>query len=71
LSGTAGVLRWIAAGLSPRVHISLMDQYFPAHRALGDPLLNRKITSEEYEAALEAFDAAGLERGWYQTTHDQ
>ncbi len=71
LSGTAEVLRWIAAGLSPRVHISLMDQYFPAHRALGDPLLNRKITSEEYEAALEAFDAAGLERGWYQTTHDQ
>jgi uncharacterized Fe-S radical SAM superfamily protein PflX len=45
-----------------------MDQYFPAHRAFGDPLLGRKLTSEEYEAALEAFDAAGLEQGWRQET---
>ncbi len=68
LAGTAEVLRWIATELSPRVHVSLMDQYFPAYQAIGDPLLGRKITWEEYEAALAAFDAAGLERGWYQTT---
>ena len=68
LSGTPGVLRWIAANLSPQVHVSLMDQYFPAHRALDDPLLGRHLTAEEYEAALEAFDAAGLTRGWRQET---
>jgi putative pyruvate formate lyase activating enzyme len=67
LAGSADVLRWIAEQLSPRVHVSLMDQYFPAHRALGSPLLGRKITWEEYEAALDALEAAGLERGWYQT----
>jgi putative pyruvate formate lyase activating enzyme len=67
LSGTAEVLRWIAKHLSPRVHVSLMDQYFPAHLALGDEVLGRKITAVEYEAALEAFDAAGLSRGWCQS----
>jgi len=66
LAGTAGVLRWIATELSPRVHISLMDQYFPAYQAVNDPALGRKITPEEYDAALEAFEAAGLERGWLQ-----
>lgn len=67
-SGTAQVLAWLARSLSPRVHVSLMDQYFPAYRAIGDPVLGRKIHTEEYEAALEAFDAAGLQRGWRQGT---
>jgi putative pyruvate formate lyase activating enzyme len=65
------VLRWIADELSPRVHVSLMDQYFPAHRTVGDPVLGRKVTAEEYGAALDALDAAGLENGWYQTTIDE
>ncbi len=71
LAGTAEVLRWIADQLSPRVHVSLMDQYFPAHRAIGDPRLDRKITANEYLAALQAFDAAGLERGWHQFATEQ
>jgi len=70
LAGTAEVLRWIAGELSPRVPVSLMAQYFPAYRALDDqpedPALGRPITPDEYQAALEAFDAAGLERGWRQ-----
>jgi putative pyruvate formate lyase activating enzyme len=70
LAGTAEVLQWIANQLSPRVHVSLMDQYFPAHRAVGDPILGRKITCEEYEAALDALNAAGLEQGWCQSTAD-
>jgi uncharacterized Fe-S radical SAM superfamily protein PflX len=45
-----------------------MDQYFPAYRALEDPVLGRKIRWREYEAALEAFDEAGLACGWRQTT---
>jgi putative pyruvate formate lyase activating enzyme len=65
-SGTPQVLRWIAAELSPRLHVSLMDQYFPAYKVLDDPVLGRKITPEEYAAALDAFDAAGLENGWMQ-----
>ena len=68
LAGTQQVLGWIASALSPRVHVSLMDQYFPAHRALDDPVLGRKVTSDEYLKALDAFEAAGLERGWFQDT---
>ena len=66
LAGTGEVLRWLAENLSPRVHVSLMDQYFPAHKAVGHPILGRKITAEEYEEALNAFDKARLERGWRQ-----
>jgi len=69
LSGTPDVLRWIANELSPNVHVSLMDQYFPAHKALDHPRVGRKITFDEYEAALQAFDEAGLENGWMQE-HD-
>jgi putative pyruvate formate lyase activating enzyme len=70
LADTPGVLRWIAAELSPRVHVSVMDQYFPAYKAVDDPELGRKLTSEEYEAALDAFESAGLENGWMQE-HDE
>ncbi|MBC7263024.1 MAG: radical SAM protein [Chloroflexi bacterium] len=66
LAGTGEVLRWIAEELSPRVHISLMDQYFPAHKAVGDPVLGRKITPEEYEEAVEIALDVGLEHGWMQ-----
>lgn len=66
LAGTSEVLGWIARELSPRVHVSLMDQYFPAHYALDHPQLGRKITFDEYAAALQAFDNAGLENGWLQ-----
>lgn len=66
LAGTQEVLAWIARELSPSIHISLMSQYFPAHKAVGDPVLGRKITDEEYLEALAAFDALGLERGWRQ-----
>ena len=66
LAGTKQVLHWIAKELSPRVNISLMAQYFPAHKAVGHPILGRKISSDEYFDALEAFDALGLERGWRQ-----
>ena len=70
LAGTPQVLSWLAKELSPQVHVSLMDQYFPAHRALHDPILGRKTTPIEYLAALDAFDAAGLERGWFQNTSE-
>lgn len=66
LSQTPEVLRWLAEHLSPQVHVSLMSQYFPAHRAVGDPQLGRKLSAEEYEQALSAFDDSGLENGWRQ-----
>lgn len=71
LAGTAAVMAWIADELSPAVHISLMNQYFPAHQAVGHPTLGRTITDEEYDAALEALEAAGLENGWLQEPREE
>ena len=66
LAGTPDAMHWIATELSPEIHVSLMDQYFPTYQAVDDPVLGRKITEEEYEAALDAFEAAGLHNGWLQ-----
>jgi putative pyruvate formate lyase activating enzyme len=71
LAGTDLVLDWLARNLSPNVHISLMDQYFPAHLAHDHPVLGRKLTVDEYEAALAALDDTGLENGWLQDTTDE
>ena len=43
-----------------------MDRWIPAHRAIGHPLLGRKLTWEEYDAACAAFESSGLESGWLQ-----
>ncbi|MGQ9518251.1 MAG: radical SAM protein [Anaerolineae bacterium] len=66
LAQSAQVFHWIAKNLSPHVHVSVMNQYFPAHKALEHPVLGRKITEEEYAAAIEAFFDAGLHNGWMQ-----
>ena len=71
LAGTHQVLDWLARELSPRIYVSLMDQYFPAYRAIRDPVLGRKITPAEYLGGLEAFDAAGLRRGWFQSASEE
>jgi putative pyruvate formate lyase activating enzyme len=66
LAGTSQAMQWLAENLSPQVHVSLMNQYFPAHLCVDDPLLGRKVSDAEYDAALDALSAAGLENGWVQ-----
>lgn len=66
LAGTERVFAWIAAHLGTEVHISLMGQYFPAYRAVGDPVLGRPVTAAEYEAAIHVVQAMGFSRGWVQ-----
>jgi putative pyruvate formate lyase activating enzyme len=62
-------LHWIAETLSPRVAVSLMAQYYPIHRAASGgryAALSREITAEEWEQALAALEANGLENGYQQ-----
>ncbi|MBT0652798.1 radical SAM protein [Geomobilimonas luticola] len=65
-AGSRETLRWISENLGGDTHISLMKQFFPAHEAGQIPGIHRKITDEEYEAAVEALEEAGLENGWVQ-----
>jgi len=66
LSQTPAVLGWIAEHLGPEASISLMSQYFPAHKAVGHPELGRRLLPREYEDARRALEVLGLEEGWCQ-----
>jgi len=46
LSGTKKVLLWIKEYLGKDTFISLLSQYYPAHRAQQYPLLKRRITEQ-------------------------
>jgi putative pyruvate formate lyase activating enzyme len=65
-AGSTEILPWIADNLGTETHVSLMKQFFPAHQAAAMPLLGRKITDAEYDAAVSALETAGLENGWVQ-----
>jgi putative pyruvate formate lyase activating enzyme len=67
LRNTRRVLGWLGAELGPRLCVSLMAQYYPAHRAAGDGgALGRGLTRREHRLAQEALLQAGLQRGWVQ-----
>ena len=66
ISGTREVLRWIAEELGPDTPVSLMDQYFPAWKAVNDPILKRRLTWNEYKAALDALEDFKLDAGFVQ-----
>jgi putative pyruvate formate lyase activating enzyme len=66
LSDTEKVFKFIAEELSPKIHISLMSQYYPANKAYKDILLDRALRIPEYEKALDLLDKYGLHNGWIQ-----
>jgi putative pyruvate formate lyase activating enzyme len=66
LSGTEGVMKFLAEEISKDVYISLMSQYFPAYKACEIKELSRRITPEEYEEARSIMERYGLENGWMQ-----
>ncbi|HWR97692.1 MAG TPA: hypothetical protein VN317_04655 [Candidatus Methanoperedens sp.] len=65
LDDTRAVLSSLCA-IDPRVPVSLMYQYFPAHRAVGDPVLGRRLWREEAIAARRALARRGVTEGWVQ-----
>ena len=62
LAGTEDIVRFLAEEISPDTYLNLMDQYRPCHHARSHPPLDRRITREEYQAALDAARKAGLTR---------
>ena len=66
LAGSRDSLAWLVREVSPAVTVSVMSQYFPAHRAWQTPLLNREITLEEHLEVIGLLDELGLENGWVQ-----
>ncbi len=63
---TRRVLDWIAENLGPQTAISLMSQYYPAHRAETVAGLDRPVTQREYNEVCEYAIGLGFENGWFQ-----
>lgn len=60
------LLEWIKANMPEDVHISLMSQYTPCHKACEHPEINRRITAWEYEKVLAKFYKLGFKNGYIQ-----
>jgi putative pyruvate formate lyase activating enzyme len=65
-AGSRETLAWISENLGTETHIALMNQYFPAHRAVSSSALGRKINDAEYDQAVAALEDFGLDNGWVQ-----
>jgi putative pyruvate formate lyase activating enzyme len=66
ISGSQGIFKFLAEEVSKGTYISLMSQYFPAYKAGEDDSIDRRITPEEFQRAVEAFHKAGLKKGYIQ-----
>jgi len=66
IAGSEDSLDWLVREVSPRVAVSIMSQYYPAHRAFRYKELNRKIRPEEYEEVVRMVEELGIENGWVQ-----
>ncbi len=66
LAGSRDSLTWLVNQVSPAVTVSIMSQYFPAHRARRIPALARTISASEYAEVVKLVARSGLENGWLQ-----
>jgi len=62
LAGTEKVMEFIAQELSPNSYVNVMAQYYPQYRANEFPELDRRITGQEYQRAVEIAGEKGLGR---------
>jgi putative pyruvate formate lyase activating enzyme len=60
VSGTHGVIDWIANNLPKDTYLNIMSQYSPTYKAFDYPEISRKITREEYSDAVNYAKASGL-----------
>jgi putative pyruvate formate lyase activating enzyme len=62
LAGTDQIVTFLSEKISTNTYLNLMDQYRPAYRAQLYPEVNRRITREEYNRAIQLAVNAGLTR---------
>ena len=67
LENTYRVIDWVSETFSPgQVLFSLMSQYTPWGDLSKTPEINRRITRQEYDSAMEYLEASGIEDGFFQ-----
>ena len=66
IAGSEDSLSWLVNEVSPEVSVSIMSQYYPAHRARKYPVLARKISIQEYSEVVRIVEKLGIINGWIQ-----
>jgi putative pyruvate formate lyase activating enzyme len=61
----------LLAELSPAMHVSIMSQYSPQHRAARHPEINRPVTLREYDEVTDYAIELGLENAFIQELHSR
>jgi putative pyruvate formate lyase activating enzyme len=62
IAGTMETVRFLSEEISPNTYLNLMDQYRPSYKAHNYPELNRRLTNQEYQRAVDLALSAGLKR---------
>jgi putative pyruvate formate lyase activating enzyme len=64
IAGTREIMQWVARELGPETYVNVMAQYYPAGKVSAREYvqINRRITSDEFQAAMGEARAAGLRR---------
>jgi putative pyruvate formate lyase activating enzyme len=62
LAGTDEVMSFLSREISAETYVNIMDQYHPCFHAHENPPLGRRITRDEYRAAVGSARRAGLKR---------
>jgi putative pyruvate formate lyase activating enzyme len=62
VAGTEEIVTFLAREISPHTYTNIMDQYRPCGVADKDTLINRRLSSREFQDALDAAKTAGLTR---------
>jgi putative pyruvate formate lyase activating enzyme len=71
IAGTRDTLLWLRDNLPLDVTLSLMAQYIPLHKSQDFPLLNRLLTTEEYEEVIDYAWSLGFENVFIQQMNSQ
>jgi putative pyruvate formate lyase activating enzyme len=62
VANTREVMTFLAEKISRDTYVNVMDQYHPCGKATTDTVINRRITRNEYIAAVRWARDAGLHR---------
>lgn len=66
IQNSLDVLHFIAEELSPKIHISLMSQYYPIYKATKYKNIDQPLNKSEYDIVVNEAEKLGLTNGWIQ-----
>ena len=66
IQNSKNILKWIKENLRKDIYVSVMAQYFPTYKAVGDELIGRKLSFSEYRKIEQYFYGLDIKNGYIQ-----